>query len=132
VSDKLRRRLQAAEAEKHELEGLIVEDEFVGLESGFFPVDFAIRKKNNELLLFAEIDGEQYHYYEGEVAGKMLLKRNTELKRRLYQHYYPNVPMKRVLVAKSGTSIDAVAEEIVDEVKSLLRPEEQQILTSSN
>jgi hypothetical protein len=133
VSDELRRRLQAAEEEGKELEGLIVEDEFDGLESGFFPVDIAIRKKDNELLLFAEIDGEQYHYYEGEIAGKMLLRRSSELKRRLYQHYYPNVPMKRVLVVKGGgTSIDDVVGELVDEVKSLLQPEEQQILLSHN
>jgi hypothetical protein len=41
-------------------------------------------KRSGKILLFVELDGEQFHYIKG-VEGKRLLKRSNELKARLYK-----------------------------------------------
>jgi hypothetical protein len=92
ISTELRRLINETE----DFPELVVQDEFHGLKSGVFPVDLTVKdKKTGKILLFVELDGEQFHYIKG-VDGKLLLKRSNELKARLYEYNYPGVPLKRI------------------------------------
>jgi hypothetical protein len=92
VSTELRRLIKETE----EFSDLVVQDEFRGLKSGVFPMDLTVKdKKTGKILLFVELEGEQFHYIKG-IDGKLLLKRNGELKARLYEYHYPGVPLKRI------------------------------------
>jgi hypothetical protein len=92
VSRILRKQLKEIEG----LSELVVEDEFRGLKTGVFPMDLAVKdKKSGKILLFVELDGEEFHYIKG-VEGKLTLKRINELKAKLYEYHYPGVPLKRI------------------------------------
>jgi hypothetical protein len=111
VSTELRRLIKETE----EFSDLVAEDEFHGLKSGVFPMDLVVKdKKSGKVLLFVELDGEQFHYIKG-IDGKLLLKRSNELKARLYEYNYPGVPLKRIRM--DGTrSTEEDAKEILQTV----------------
>jgi hypothetical protein len=100
ISNELRRQLNQTNG----LSELLVENEFYGLKSGVFPVDIAVKDKNSgKILLFVELDGQRFHYIKG-IEEKQMLKRNAQLKAKLYEFHYPGVPLKRVLLDNTTTN----------------------------
>jgi hypothetical protein len=111
LSDELRRQLKQTE----DLSGLVIEDEFRGLQSGVFPVDIAVKdKKSGKIVLFVELDGQRFHYIKG-IEENQLLKRSDELKAKLYEFHYPGVPLKRILLdgTKSNKEYAKEAREMI-------------------
>jgi hypothetical protein len=66
-------------------------DEFQGLESRWFPVDIALMDSNKNIKGFVEVIGP--HHYIVTKGGKRILRRDDELKKKLYQFHYPGVPL---------------------------------------
>jgi hypothetical protein len=66
-------------------------DEFQGLESRWFPVDIALMDSNKNIKGFVEVNGP--HHYIVTKGGKRILRRDDELKKKLYQFHYPGVPL---------------------------------------
>jgi hypothetical protein len=96
-------------------------NEFCGLTSRVFPVDIAVRdRKTGKLLLFVELDGGRFHYQQQSSSsstsgGLQTLKRAHQLKTKLYEHYYPGVPLKRIRL--SFQSNQTYATEILQTIR---------------
>jgi hypothetical protein len=90
-------------------------NEFCGLKSSVFPVDIAVRDLNTQkLLLFVELDGGRFHYQRSS-GGSQNLNRAHQLKTKLYEHYYPGVPLKRIPL--SFQSNETYAMEILQTIR---------------
>jgi hypothetical protein len=66
-------------------------DEFQGLESRSFPMDIALMDSNKNIKGFVEVNGP--HHYIRTKEEKRILRRDDELKKKLYQFHYPGVPL---------------------------------------
>jgi hypothetical protein len=66
-------------------------DEFQGLESRSFPMDIALMDSNKNIKGFVEVNGP--HHYIRTKEEKIILRREDELKKKLYQFHYPGVPL---------------------------------------
>jgi hypothetical protein len=114
ISEELRVRLN------QEKRNLVVENEFIGLQSKIFPVDIVVKdKKSGNILLFIELDGEKYHYLSG-IGGERVLMRDDQLKTLLYEYHYPNVPLKRVLLNHGG-NIERYVDEIMETIDGIVK-----------
>jgi hypothetical protein len=91
-----------------------IANEFEGIRKGLFSVDMAV-KKNNKLIGFVEIDGDQ-HYRVDEATRKKKLRRKDQLKEALYRYDYPDIPFLRFSNIAGSLDVRSVSKSCISRI----------------
>lgn len=101
------------EVERFPLEvPLVIENEFVWLKSGIFPIDIAVKRKSDGVVVgLIEVDSKKHHnrvYLPrgvGASDAELLQERRDLFKEHLCRYYFPRVPFLRVSGIKEDEDI---------------------------